>query len=368
MRSVVVIGAGVVGASVGYALAKLGIGVTILDEAFPAAGTTSNSFAWANANEKTPRAYYELNWSGLRAHHRLSAELGGDWFHHSGNLEIASTAERRARLRDKVERLRAWGYAARLVDQAECVALAPDLDVAESEAADYALFSDEGWVAGPLLVARLLREVRLIGGLTLFPRRVSALEVSDGLVRGVIADGERVPADAVVDCSGPAAGTLLEALGLRIRRHTSPGLLVVTNDVASTLDRIVHLNDVHLRPDGAGRFRIGAVDVDDRLSPGRVASDDSAYPPEILRRAARAVPALRFAHVEAIRLGWRPMPADGLSAVGPVLGLAGYYLVFTHSGITLGPHLGILAASELTSGHPEAELQPFRPDRLIERI
>jgi glycine/D-amino acid oxidase-like deaminating enzyme len=368
MRNVVVIGAGVVGASVGYALAKLGVGATILDEAFPAAGTTSNSFAWANANEKTPRAYFELNWSGLREHHRLSAELGGDWFRHSGNLEIASTAERRPHLREKLERLRAWGYAARLVDHVEAAALAPDLELAEPVAADYAFFSEEGWVAGPVLVARLLREVRLNGGQTLLRRRVSALDVSAGTVCGVIADGERIPADAVVDCAGPSAGNLLEAVGLRIRRQRSPGLLVITNDVASTHDCIVHLDDVHLRPDGAGRFRLGAVDVDDRLSPDGNVPSDSPYPHEILRRAARAFPALRSARVETSRVGWRPMPADGLSAVGPVPGLAGYYVVFTHSGITLGPVLGILAAADLTSGNPPPELLPFRPDRLVERI
>jgi glycine/D-amino acid oxidase-like deaminating enzyme len=368
LRNVVVIGAGVVGASVGYALSILGAGVTILDAAFPAAGTTSNSFAWANANEKTPRSYFELNLAGLREHHRLSAELGGNGFHHSGNLEIASTAERRAYLRQKVERLRDWGYAAGLVDHAEAEALAPDLRLAEPDTTEYAFFPDEGWVAGTVLVAELLHEVRRNGGKTLFPRRASALDVWNGAVRGVIADGISIPADAVVDCAGPSAGDVLEPLGLRISRHRSPGLLVITNDVASTLDRIVHLDDVHLRPDGAGRYRLGTVDIDEQLLPDGSVSPEPGWPDDILRRAARTFPALGNARIEARRLGWRPMPGDRLSAVGSISGLAGYYVIFTHSGITLGPVLGKLVASELTTGQPRPELEPFRPDRLVERV
>jgi glycine/D-amino acid oxidase-like deaminating enzyme len=71
--------------------------------------------------------------------------------------------------------------------------------------------------------------------------------------------------------------------------------------------------------------------------------------------------------VEAARVGWRPLPGDGLSAVGPVAGLEGYYLVFTHSGVTLGPLLGRLVAEEVTTGQVPPPLAPFRPDRLVRR-
>jgi D-hydroxyproline dehydrogenase subunit beta len=62
MLRVAVIGAGVVGASVAFRLAESGaIRVWVLDKARPASGTSSASFAWANANEKTPHGYFELN-------------------------------------------------------------------------------------------------------------------------------------------------------------------------------------------------------------------------------------------------------------------------------------------------------------------
>jgi glycine/D-amino acid oxidase-like deaminating enzyme len=95
---------------------------------------------------------------------------------------------------------------------------------------------------------------------------------------------------------------------------------------------------------------------------------EAAVAQDLLDRAQAVLPVVRGARIEGVRLGWRPMPADGLSAVGPVSGLAGYYLAFTHSGVTLGPVLGRMVCDEILTGQPRPELAPFRPDRLISRV
>jgi glycine/D-amino acid oxidase-like deaminating enzyme len=144
-------------------------------------------------------------------------------------------------------------------------------------------------------------------------------------------------------------------------------LLIVTEPFPTCLRPVVHFDDVYVRPDGAGRLRIGSVPVDEALPPDVDLASAVHRAPDILRRAIAAVPMLEGARVEGIRLGWRPMPADGHSAVGPIVGLTGYYLVFTHSGVTLGPLLGRFVAEEVTRGQPRAELAPFRPERLVTR-
>ena len=60
------------------------------------------------------------------------------------------------------------------------------------------------------------------------------------------------------------------------------------------------------------------------------------------------------------------MPGDGLSAVGPLRGIDGYYAAFTHSGITLGPLLGRCVAAEIYGAAPDPLLAGFRPDRLVQ--
>ena len=82
-------------------------------------------------------------------------------------------------------------------------------------------------------------------------------------------------------------------------------------------------------------------------------------------RARAIVPRLAGVEIESTRLCWRPMPADGLSAVGPVAALPGYYVALTHSGVTLAPVLSRLVADEIATGRPAAALAPFRPERLL---
>ena len=66
---IVVVGAGIVGASIGYHLARRGAEVTICEKRRPAAGATWDSFAWINAAGKRPRAYFELLLEVLVAEH-----------------------------------------------------------------------------------------------------------------------------------------------------------------------------------------------------------------------------------------------------------------------------------------------------------
>jgi len=73
---VVVAGAGIMGASIAYHLARRGANVTVLEKQQPGSGATRNSFAWLNATfSKQPRSYYELNLAGIAGWRRLSLEF-----------------------------------------------------------------------------------------------------------------------------------------------------------------------------------------------------------------------------------------------------------------------------------------------------
>jgi glycine/D-amino acid oxidase-like deaminating enzyme len=69
--------------------------------------------------------------------------------------------------------------------------------------------------------------------------------------------------------------------------------------------------------------------------------------------------------MERVTLGLRPIPEDGLPAIGPAPGLEGLYLAVMHSGITLAPAVGRFAAMELLDGAEVELLAPFRPDRFV---
>jgi glycine/D-amino acid oxidase-like deaminating enzyme len=143
---VIVIGAGVVGASVAYRLAQGGAAVSVLERDRVGGGTSGSSFAWTNANNKTPRAYHDLNVAGMRAHAALRDEFGETpWWHGGGGIEWEDAAGQAAH-REKIERLRAWGYRAEWITPHDLEALEPDLDRRVVGDAPTAYFPDEGWL------------------------------------------------------------------------------------------------------------------------------------------------------------------------------------------------------------------------------
>ncbi len=124
----VVIGAGVLGASVAARLAGAGMRVTLLEADQPGRATSRWSFAWVNSNDKGPRPYHDLNHAGLRAWAELAPDLdGAAWYRPVGNLELASSDAGRAELAARVHRLTGWGYPARLIDAAEAAEIEPAL-------------------------------------------------------------------------------------------------------------------------------------------------------------------------------------------------------------------------------------------------
>ena len=77
MEKIVVIGAGIMGASLAWALAGAGRDVTVVDAGLPASGASGRSFGWINASFHLSRAHYDLRLAGIEAHRRLIHHLPG---------------------------------------------------------------------------------------------------------------------------------------------------------------------------------------------------------------------------------------------------------------------------------------------------
>jgi glycine/D-amino acid oxidase-like deaminating enzyme len=83
----------------------------------------------------------------------------------------------------------------------------------------------------------------------------------------------------------------------------------------------------------------------------------------LLKTMATVLPDLATAGVEKMTQGFRPMPADGLPIVGFPEKQAGVYVAVMHSGVTLGPLMGRLAAAEILDGLRAEPLAPYRLER-----
>jgi D-hydroxyproline dehydrogenase subunit beta len=365
----VVIGAGVLGASVAARLAAAGARVTLLDQDEPGRGTSRWSFAWVNSNDKGPRPYHDLNHAGIRAWAELAPDLdGAAWYRPVGHVELAADDDE---LAARVDRLTEWGYPAYLIDAAEAADLEPSLRAPASQAAA-AWFPGEAYLLTEPLIERLVARARAHGAtiLTGDQGRVTGLDPkTPGRVH--TAGGAVLEPDEVVCCAGRwTPGLAVTAnpdgpvplVSWDTRRAAAPGLVVRVGPVGPHgPDRVVHTPQLALRPHPGGLLHLEAPDAAvDLYTPD---TELRRWADELLRRAQRTVRGLNDAAVAAYQVCVRPMPVDGQSIVGRLPGAEWLYVVVTHSGVTLAAHLSRLVTAELTGGTEAAELAPFRPGR-----
>jgi glycine/D-amino acid oxidase-like deaminating enzyme len=361
MSDVVIVGAGVLGASIAFRLAQSGVAVTVIEASRVGAGTSGVSFAWLNANQKPPLPYHTLNADGLRAHHALRDEFERTpWLHDGGSVEVGDPAKIAA----KVAQLSEWGYAAEVITPAQLGELEPELDLAALGDNAIAWFPDDGWIDPVLYAQTMIREARRHGAVLRRGRVVDLLR-EGGRVRGVAtADGQRFPADLVINCAGRWANDASAEAALHVPLAPRVGFLVFTPPAPTTLARVLRTPLIDMRPDGAGRLMLH----DNRVDPGLTI--DAAISPAMpearamVDAASRLFPDMQGLAPEAVRIAIRPVPADGYPAIGPMPGVEGYYVAVTHSGVTMAAHLGRLVAQD-AMGREVPALAAFRPARFF---
>jgi glycine/D-amino acid oxidase-like deaminating enzyme len=365
MRSVIVVGAGIVGTSLTYHLARAGAEVTLLDAGRPGGGTSMATLAWLNAHTRRPEHYFRLSQRAMSEHRALERELRGDWVEGNGCLEWGADDTERLALAERIDLLRSWGYAAERVPTTEAIQrIEPALRLDPAEVPWVGWFSDDQFVQVNRLIAAQLADARARGAQLEFGSEVVGVRRDGATVRGVeLADGRALTADRVVVAAGHRTGDLAALVDVELPMHPEPGLILVTEPAPTTLRGVLRAPGLELRPDGGGRVLLSALFAEPDLTLDGPPAIDAPVCQEALARAASLVDGLVGVRLEAVRLGCRPMPDDGRPLVGPLPDAPGAYVVTGHSGVSLGPLLGRWAAQELLTDEVVDELEEYRPDR-----
>ncbi len=403
--NVAVVGAGVVGGAIAFHLARRGAEVTLIDAGEPGMGATSHSFAWINSFGKEPRHYGALNRRALDTWDRfarlLDADIGLRW---GGQLTWAATDGDAEALARKVTKLQSWGYVARMIDQAAMLRLEPGLRPGTVKAAAYS--DNDGHVQGTLAAQTCAKRVQQLGGRLMFGSPVAGLAMHAGQVTAVQLAGAAMPdaalpggsgaggsadasapgtsvalakvtpakvaraevaCDAVVLAAGVATTRLAAMAGVHVPQEESPGVVVRTEPLPPVLRSVAALyappprhggRRVHLRQGTDGVVLLGEG------SQESLARDDSPeHAARILARASVYLPELASATPIPVPVGYRPMPVDGLPVLGYTRAVPNLYVALMHSGITLAPLVGELAAMEILDGARVDILEHYRPER-----
>jgi len=356
--TIVIAGAGIIGASIAYHLAKRGARVIILDAAEPGSRASGKSLGWINATfSKHPRAYFDINCAGIAAWRRLESELPGEieiqW---GGSVAWSKPGAEADALGENIRNHQAWGYAVRLLDPREFHDLLPE--VAPGEIA-IACHSESEAAVDPLkALTVLLSNARAMGAELRYPCAVTGLHPAH---RRIETNQGAIEASVFVLACGVDSPRLAAMAGVRVPLKHSPGVLVHTAPAPRLIDRVVLAPGVHFKQTADGRVIAGGPIVAGAGTAITHASADDAV--EIRAKLEQYLPAIKSIPTERVTLGHRVMPLDeypiaGFSAECPFL-----YIAATHSGVTLAPLIGELAAIEILDRVPAAALAPYRPSR-----
>ena len=377
---VVVVGAGIVGASIAYHLTQRGARVTIVDSGKPGFGASSHSFAWINAGAKSPAAYHDLNRRSLEMWDRFAQRLGCDvglrW---GGKLSWEATSQGAAGLKERVRQLQEWGYPSRLLDEAELHHLAPELSLGTVTAAEFSEI--EGQVEPQMVVDACLRRAKELGAELVEGTSVTALARSQGRLRveSLETSAGSLPCDVVVLAAGVSTTKLAAQAGVHVLQEESPGVVVRTDPRPPLLPTVPVVyapaldpehSEIHLRQCHDGSLMIGEGNQESLRR-----DDTQAHANDLLGRATHYLPSLAGARAITVPVGYRPMPLDGYPVLGfsapgsPAPGSSeaapNVYIALTHSGVTLAPLIGELAAIEIVDGARVEGLSPYRPERFL---
>ena len=76
-KRIIVVGAGIIGASIAWHLAKAGAEVTVIEAGEPGGVATRNSWAWINASWGNPETYFRLLNAPVEEWRRIDREVPG---------------------------------------------------------------------------------------------------------------------------------------------------------------------------------------------------------------------------------------------------------------------------------------------------
>lgn len=369
MKKVIVIGAGILGASTAYQLAKSGANVIVVDRneqgqaTDAAAGIVS---PWLS--QRRNQAWYKLAKGGARIYHELIRELAEDGETDTGYAQVGAVnlhtdGSKLTAMKERAIKRRADAPEIgeiTFLDSEQTSRMFPLLDKIYSSIH----ISGAARVDGRALRNALIRGAEKHGAKIIHGDAHLLSEKTR--ITGISVNGEKVGADQVIAATGAWTSDLLQPLGMQF-------------DIRPQRAQIVHLKVPDLSPDKwpvvkppfnqymlafNDRIIVGAtqenhVGFDNRITAGGLH--------HILSNAIHIAPKLKNASILETRVGFRPMTPESVPVIGRLPGYDGLLLAngLGSSGLTIGPYVGQQLANIALEKELEIDLANYDMSRLI---
>jgi sarcosine oxidase subunit beta len=353
---VVVVGAGVVGASVAFHLAERGVENLVLDRAGPAAGSTARSGALIRAHYPTALEA-DLARESLTDYFESWGERvgGGCGFTRTGFAYLVAEENIEA-LKHNVVLQRAVGVETVICSPEQLRDVEPAL---RTHGVALAAYEPRGGYADPTATAvGFLHSAGSLGA-RFERRRVSELLVRGERVRGVRTEEDTLEAESVVLAAGAWSVPLAESIGLELPIRPARVRVVLFErpyELPTHLTFIDTTEGFYARPAAERATLVGSRDslewLDDPDAP--TPEPEGVFIEDASRRLALRLPVLADAPYRSGRSGVLDMTPDGRPILGPA-GPEGLYLAAGWSGTDFkkAPAVGAEMARWISEGSPK---------------
>lgn len=372
---VVVIGAGIVGSSCAYFLAREGPRVCVVDRGGIAGGTSGSGEGNILVSDKGPGPELELATLGCLLWEDLAAQFADDFeYENKGGIIVAENAADMSGLRAAMEAVRGSGVAVSEMDLGDLREAEPYL---ARDVAGGAFFPQDAQVQPMRASAALMRQALALGAVFLDHTEVVAIDRdARGAVSGVRTRGGLIATPRVVNAAGPWSAQIASMVNARVPVQPRKGHIVVTEplpplvrhkvydagygDTVNSGDSALQIASV-VEGTKSGTILLGSS----RQLKGFDPAVEPAVVQAIVRRAVRFFPILASTRALRAYVGFRPFMPDHLPAIGEVPDVPGFYVNTGHegAGIGLGPISSKLLGEIILGQSPTMDLTPFDPAR-----
>lgn len=384
MYDVIIVGGGIIGCSTAWQLSKLGKKVLIVERKDVASGSAGATDGVVGYHTKKPGAQLDLAVQSIEMFKTLNEELGMDIEYglEAGGMQPVEDKEQWDMLAAMAEEQRKSGVDIHMISGEEARKIEPNL----SPDIYGALYSPTGGKVNPMrMTIAFSRAAKKLGTEILSNTEVTGFLIEDGRAVGVQTTKGEFRAPAIVNACGSWAGKVAALAGLDLPIKPRKGQLAVTEPIGPYLTATVQCalyNVIKFRPEtikDQAVLKLGASLSIEQQEDGALIIGGTRefvdYEEEntfeaietMMKRAMRFFPALKDVSVVRFFSGFRPYTPDGMSLMGEVKTLPGFYMAAGHEGdgIALAPITGKLMAELIATGKTSYDISVFSPNRFL---
>jgi 4-methylaminobutanoate oxidase (formaldehyde-forming) len=365
----VVIGGGIVGASVAYHLTKRGWrDVVLVEQADLTAGTTWHAagLMMQVQSSRTVTLWGKYNDELIPEIEALTGM--GTGYRRTGSILMASTEARWEEVRRSISMAHAANVEVHAIGAAEAKRAWPLMDTTGIVGA--AWYPNDAVAAATDLTQAVAAAARLGGANILRHTGVTGVDSADGRVTRVRTTRGDIATDTVVNCTGMWAREVGRRSGVSVPLHAAEHFYLVTEPIEGLTPDLPVLRcpdeRMYVRED-TGKLLVGFLEpvakpwatmgIPEGTEFKRLPEDWDHLAPEI-ELAARRLPLLNDVGIMLFFNGPESFTPDDRAIVGPAPELSGYWVAagFNSHGLRSGAGAGRALADWIVDGDPQEDL------------